>query len=62
MKSYCIRDTLTGAIFKTFGTEESLNKYLSENPDMKKTCSCQGCGCTKYECVECDDAPSILIE
>ena len=52
MKTYCIKDILTGFIFKIFVTEEGFQKYINENPDMKE--------CVK--CVECEDAPSITLE
>lgn len=52
MKTWCIRDNLTGYVFKVLLTEEHFKKYLEDNPDMNE---CIGC-------FECDDAPSICIE
>lgn len=52
MKNYCIKDNLTGHIFRVFLTEEKFQEFLKENPDMDE---CIGC-------IECDDAPSICIE
>lgn len=52
MKSYCLKDSLTGNIFKVFFTENELNNYLEENPDIFEC----------IDCIECDDAPSITIE
>ena len=52
MKSYCLKDHITGHAFKVLLTEEELKQYLEENPHMKEC----------VDCVECDDAPSLLIE
>ena len=52
MKSYCIRDQITGHVFKVLLTEEELNQYLNENPDIDLC----------IDCVECLDAPSITLE
>lgn len=52
MKSYCIKDSLTGHVFKILVTEEEFQKFLKENPDMDEC----------INCIECDDAPSICIE
>jgi len=52
MKTYCIKDHLTGHIFKIFVTEEDFQKFLKENPDMNEC----------IDCVECEDASSITLE
>jgi hypothetical protein len=52
MKSWCLKDHLTGHIFKIFLSEEKFQKFLKENPDIGEC----------IDCVECDDAPSIIIE
>lgn len=52
MKTYCLKDHLTGRIFKVIVTEEDLQKFLKENPDIDEC----------IDCIECDDAPSICIE
>lgn len=52
MKSYCLKDHLTGHVFKVLLTKEELDEYLEQNTHMKEC----------IDCVECDDAPSIIIE
>jgi len=52
MKTYCVKDHLTGNIFKVFVTEEDFQKYLKENLDIDEC----------VDCIECDDAPSITLE
>lgn len=52
MKSYCLIDHLTGHVFKILLTEEELNQYLNENPDIALC----------IDCDECTDAPSITLE
>ncbi len=52
MKTYCIKDHLTGHIFKIFVTEEDFRKFLTENPDVDEC----------IDCIECDDASSITLE
>jgi hypothetical protein len=52
MKNWCLKDNLTGNVFKVFLTRESLDEYLERNPDIDEC----------IDCVECDDAPSITIE
>ena len=52
MKTYCLKDNLTGHVFKVLLTEEELQDFLKKNPDLDE---CIGC-------VECDDAPSICLE
>ena len=52
MKSYCIKDHLTGHIFKVFVTEEEFRDYLEKNPDLDEC----------IDCIECEDAPSITLE
>ncbi len=52
MKSWRIKDHLTGHIFKILLNKEDFQKFLKENPNMDEC----------IDCVECDDAPSITIE
>ena len=52
MKSYCIKDHLTGHIFKILLTEEEFKDFLDKNQDMAEC----------IDCVECEDAPSITLE
>lgn len=52
MKSYCLKDHLTGHVFKVLLTKEELDIYLKDNPNFKEC----------IDCVECDDAPSITLE
>jgi hypothetical protein len=52
MKTWCIKDNLTGHIFKVLFTKEEFEKYIEDNPDMEEC----------INCTECDDAPSICIE
>lgn len=52
MKSWCLKDHLTGHIFKVILTEDDLQEYLKNNPDIQEC----------IDCVECDDAPSITID
>jgi ApbE superfamily uncharacterized protein (UPF0280 family) len=52
MKTWCLRDTFTGLVFKVFLNQEKLNEYLNQNPDLEEC----------INCIECDDAPSICIE
>lgn len=52
MKTYCLKDLITGRIFKIFLSEEDLEKYLKEHSEVTE---CIGC-------IECEDAPSITLE
>jgi hypothetical protein len=52
MKTWCIKDHLTGHIFKILLTEEEFQNFLKENSDMGEC----------IDCVECEDAPSITLE
>jgi hypothetical protein len=52
MKTWCVKDHLTGQIFKVILTEDAFQKFLKENSDIDEC----------IECIECDDAPSICIE
>ena len=52
MKSYCLRDRITGYVFKILLTKEELDIYLMKNLDI--------IDCA--DCVEFDDAPSITLE
>jgi len=52
MKSWCVKDHLTGHIFKVFLSEDQFKEFLRKNPDIDECVNCS----------ECDDAPSICIE
>jgi polyferredoxin len=52
MKPYCIRDQITGQVFKVLFTEEEFQNFLKETPNMIEC----------IDCVECIDAPSITLE
>jgi hypothetical protein len=52
MKTWCLKDHLTGHVFKVLLTVEELEKFLEENPDMSEC----------IDCIECDDASSITLE
>jgi hypothetical protein len=52
MKTWCLKDHLTGHIFKVILTEDDLKKYLENNSDIQEC----------INCIECEDAPSITIE
>jgi len=52
MKNWCLRDNLTGNIFKVFLTKEELSEYIQKNQNIVEC----------IDCVECDDAPSITLE
>jgi ApbE superfamily uncharacterized protein (UPF0280 family) len=52
MKTWCVKDYLTGQVFKVLFTKKELNEYLEKNPDIKEC----------IDCIECDDAPSITLE
>jgi len=52
MKTWCLKDHITGHIFKVILTQEVLEEYLNQNPEIKEC----------IDCIECDDAPSITIE
>jgi hypothetical protein len=52
MKSYCVKDHLTGHIYKVLFTEEEFQDFLKRSPDIGEC----------IDCIECDDAPSICIE
>jgi hypothetical protein len=52
MKTYCIKDHITGQIFKILLTEGEFQEYLKNNPDVDEC----------IDCIECDDAPSITLE
>ncbi len=51
MKTWCVKDHLTGHIFKVFLTEEEFQRFLKTNPDIDEC----------IDCIECDDAPSITL-
>jgi hypothetical protein len=52
MKSWCLKDHVTGQVFKVLLSEEALQEYLRENPYIGRC----------IDCIECDDAPSITME
>ena len=52
MKNWCLKNNLTGDIFKVFLTKEKLSEYLETNLNIEEC----------IDCIECDDAPSICIE
>jgi len=52
MKTWCVKDHLTGHVFKILLTEEEFKEFLIKNPDIDEC----------IDCIECDDAPSICIE
>lgn len=52
MKTWCIKDHLTGHVFKVLLTLEEFQEFLKENPDMAEC----------IDCIECEDAPSITLE
>jgi len=52
MKNWCLKDKLTGNVFKVLLTKEELDTYLKDNPNFKEC----------IDCIECYDAPSITLE
>ena len=52
MKTRCVKDHLTGHVFKVLLTEEEFQEFLRKNPDIDEC----------IDCIECDDAPSITLE
>jgi len=52
MKTWCVKDHLTGHIFKVFLNEQEFQNFLKKNPDIDEC----------IDCIECDDAPSITLE
>jgi hypothetical protein len=52
MKTWCIKDHLTGHVFKVLLTTEELQNFLKGNPDLDEC----------IDCIECEDAPSITLE
>lgn len=52
MKTWCLKDHLTGIVFKVLLTEEELREYLRKNPDIDEC----------IDCIECEDASSITLE
>ena len=52
MKTWCLKNNLTGNIFKVFLTKEGLNEYLERNLDIEEC----------IDCIECVDPPSITLE
>lgn len=52
MKTYTIKDCISGQLFKVILSEEEFQNYLDNNQDILEI----------VECKEYDDCPSILIE
>ncbi len=52
MKTWCLKDHLTGHVFKILLTEEEFDIFLNDNPGIKEC----------VDCIECEDAPSITLE
>ena len=52
MKTWCVKDHLTGQVFKVLLSEEEFKNFLCENPDIDDC----------VDCIECDDAPSLYLE
>lgn len=52
MKTWCIKDYLTGHVFKVLLTHEEFQDFLKKNPDIDEC----------IDCIECEDAPSITLE
>jgi hypothetical protein len=52
MKTYCVKDHLTGHVFKVLFSEKELHDFLEKYPDIKEC----------VDCIECEDAPSLYIE
>jgi hypothetical protein len=52
MKTWCVKDHLTGKIFKVLFSEQEFQEFLKKNPDIDEC----------IDCIECEDAPSITLE
>ena len=52
MKTWCVKDHLTGHVFKVLLSEQDFQNFLKENPDVDEC----------IDCIECDVAPSITLE
>jgi hypothetical protein len=52
MKTWCVKDYLTGQVFKVLFSEQDFQNFLKENPDIDEC----------IDCIECDDASSITLE
>lgn len=52
MKTYCVKDHLTGKVFKVFVTEERFQEFLRQHPSIDEC----------IDCIECEDASSITLE
>lgn len=52
MKSWCLKDSITGQIFKVIMNEEEIKKFLEKYNDIDHC----------IDCIECDDSPTLLIE
>lgn len=52
MRTWCVKDHLTGHVFKVLLTEEEFKEFLEKNPEINEC----------IDCIECDDAPSLLVE
>lgn len=44
MKSYCVKDHLTGHVFKLLLTEEELKNFLNKNREYSQWTDSQECG------------------
>ena len=51
MKNWCLKDKLTGNIFKILLNREEFDNYVQNNPDIEEC----------INCIECDDPPSNLF-
>jgi hypothetical protein len=52
MKTWCIKDHITGRVFNILLSEQEFQDFLKQNPDIDEC----------INCIECDDAPSITLE
>jgi hypothetical protein len=52
MKTYCLKDLVSGQVFKILLSEEEFIEYLNENLEIIEC----------INCIECEDAPSITLE
>lgn len=51
MKSFCVKQSKTGDVFKVLLSEEELQAYLQSTDDVELV-----------DCTEYDDAPSMVLE
>jgi hypothetical protein len=52
MKTWCLKDHLTGNIFKVILTQEELDIFFQKNPNVSEC----------IDCIECEDALSVTLE